>query len=160
MPGDLNKVVTETSSNVDLSLKLAFNASPVTYGGPVAQHEYSILHGYGEVEGSKKVAPGIFVGGSERLKTEIRRSNVKSEEVLFVKGHAAWLPSQLQQEVSKGVWYPVSVSSDFILRYAGAPTTESDNKVDLWADILTCMGDNYAEIAQGHSNRGDRRMMP
>lgn len=160
MAGNLNKVASETRSNVDLSLKLAFNASPVTYGGPVGQQEYSILHGYGEVEGSKKVAPGIFVGGSEKLMTEIRRRNMDSSEVLFVKGHAAWVPNQLAREVSKGVWYPASVSSDFILRYAGAPITESDNKVDLWADILTCLGGKYAEIAKGHSNKGDRRMMP
>jgi len=160
LAGNLNKVVTENRSNVDLSLKLAFNASPVTYGGPVGQQEYSILHGYGEVEGSKKVAPGVFVGGSEKLMTEIRRRNMDPSEVLFVKGHAAWVPNQLAREVSKGVWYPVSVSNDFILRYAGAPTTESDNKVDLWADILTCLGGRYADIAHGHSNKGDRRMMP
>ena len=61
---NLNHIASATKSNVDLSLKLAFNSSPVTYGGPVMQEEYSILHGYGEVEGSKKVAPGVFVGGS------------------------------------------------------------------------------------------------
>lgn len=64
MQGNLLKVATETPSNVDLSLKLAFNTATVSYGGPVLQEEYSILHGYGEVEGSKKIAPGVFVGGS------------------------------------------------------------------------------------------------
>mmetsp|Transcript_6328 Transcript_6328/g.9314 ORF Transcript_6328/g.9314 Transcript_6328/m.9314 type:complete len:377 (-) Transcript_6328:193-1323(-) len=160
LAGTLNKVASETKSNVDLSLKLAFNASPVTYGGPVMQEEYSILHGYGEVEGSKKIVPGIFVGGSEKLMAEIRKNNLEADEALFVKGHAAWVPNQLSREVSKGVWYPASVSSDFILRYAGAPVAEDDNKVDLWADILTALGDNYAEIAVGHSKKGDRRMMP
>lgn len=64
MQGNLLKVASETPSNVDLSLKLAFNTATVSYGGPVLQEEYSILHGYGEVEGSKKIAPGVFVGGS------------------------------------------------------------------------------------------------
>lgn len=160
LTGNLNKIATETEANVDLSLKLAFNSSPVTYGGPVMQEEYSILHGYGEVEGSTKIAPGIFVGGSAELMTEVRKKNMTPSEALFVKGHAAWVPNQLAREVSKSVWYPASVSGDFILRYAGAPIHKGDNTRDLWADILTCIGGKYAEIAKAHSSKGDRRMKP
>jgi len=124
------------------------------------QEEYSILHGFGAVEGSTKVAPGIFVGGSEALMKEVRKHHMYPKQALFVKGHAAWVPKQLSREVAKGVWYPASVSADFILRYAGAPISEGDNPSDLWADILTCMGGNYASIAKKHSKKGDRRMMP
>jgi len=160
MPGKLTKVTSEYPSNVDLSLRLAFNNAAVTYGGPVMQEEYSILHSYGEVEGSKKVAPGVFVGGSEELMNEVRRNNFRPENALFVRGHAAWVPGQLTREATKGVWYPASVSTDFILRYAGAPVFEGDNRDDLWSDILTCMGGRYAEIAKKHAGRGDNRMMP
>merc|ERR1712038_1778018 len=150
----------ETKSNVDLSLKLAFNSASVTWGGPVLQEEYSVLHGYGNVDGSKKVAPGVFVGGSEELMKEVRKRNLHPNDALFVKGHAAWVPNQLSREVSKGVWYPASVSSDFILRYAGAPVQEGDNAHDLWADILTCLGGKHAAIAKTNSSKGDRRMKP
>lgn len=160
LEGNLNKIASETQSNLDLSLKLAFNSSPVTYGGPVMQEEYSILHGYGEVEGSKKVAPGVFVGGSEQLMTEVRKHYMSPDQALFVKGHSAWVPNQLSREVSKGVWYPASVSSDFILRYAGAPLSDDDNPSDLWADILTCMGGKFEAVAKQYSKKGDRRMMP
>lgn len=160
MPGNLLKVASETPSNVDLSLKLAFNTATVSYGGPVMQEEYSILHGYGEVEGSKKVAPGVFVGGSEELMNEVRRHNFHPDQALFVKGHAAWVPGQLSREIAKGVWYPAAVSADFILRYAGAMTRDDDNAEDLWSDILTCMGGRHMEIAEQHSGRGDMRMMP
>ncbi len=160
LSGNLLKIASETESNVDLSLKLAFSDSTVTYGGPVLQEEYSVLHGYGNVDGSKKVAPGIFVGGSEELMQEVRKRNLHPHEALFVKGHAAWVPHQLAREISKGVWYTASCSSDFILRYAGAPVSNDDNKVDLWSDILTCMGGEYADIAKKHAGKGDRRMMP
>lgn len=160
LSGNLLKIASETKSNVDLSLKLAFNSATVTYGGPVLQEEYSVLHGYGNVEGSKKVAPGIFVGGSEELMKEVRKRNLHPNDALFVKGHAAWVPSQLSREISKGVWYTASCSSDFILRYAGAPVEDNDNKADLWSDILTSMGGEYAEIAENHSGKGDMRMMP
>lgn len=160
MSESLNGIAAKTQSNLDLSLKLAFNSAPVTYGGPVMAEEYSILHGYGEVEGATKIAPGIFVGGSEELMKEVRKNHMNPDQALFVKGHAAWVPGQLTREVSKGVWYPASVSNDFILRYAGAPTDDRDNKGDLWADILTCMGDHYKTIANLHSSKGDKRILP
>ena len=160
MPGNFYQVASETPSNVDLSLKLAFDTAAVSYGGPVLPEEYSILHGFGEVEGSKKVAPGVFVGGSEELMNEVRRRHFHPDQALFVKGHAAWVPGQLSREIGKGVWHPASISADFILRYAGAPVREGDNCQDLWSDILTCMGGKYTDVAKVHAGRGDMRMMP
>jgi len=160
LDGNLLKIASEQQTNLDLSLKLAFTSSPVTYGGPVLTEEFAVLHGFGHVEGSKKLAPGVFIGGSEELMTEVRIARFDPRHALFIKGHAAWVSGQLEREIQKGVWYIASASSDFLLRYAGARTTEEDNTSDLWADILDCMGDNYAEIARKHSGRGDRRMMP
>jgi len=161
LPGNLLKVASETVSNVDLSLKLAFNCATVTYGGPVMQEDYSILHGYGEVEGSKKVAPGIFVGGSRELMDEVRSNNFDPHEALFIKGHAAWVPSQLSREINKGVWYTASVSPEFVLRYANASNKDKENQTDdLWYDILTCMGGKFSEIANRFAELGDRRVGP
>jgi putative transcriptional regulator len=157
MNGDLLKVASEQESNLDLSLKLAFTKSPVTYGGPVLSEEFSIVHGFGQVEGSTKLCPGVYVGGSEELMEQVRLHRFDPTKALFVKGHAAWVGHQLQKEIGKGVWYVAAASSDFVLRYAGAPVTDADNKDDLWADILTCMGGQYAEIAAQHQGRGDRR---
>ena len=160
LDGNLLKIASEQQSNLDLSLKLAFTSSPVTYGGPVLTEEFAVLHSFGHVEGSKKLAPGVFIGGSEELMTEVRINRFDPLNALFIKGHAAWVSGQLEREIQKGVWYIASASSDFILRYAGAPMTEEDDAKDLWADILTCMGDDYEEIAQKHGGRGDHRMMP
>jgi len=113
LPGNLLKVASETASHVDLSLKLAFNCATVSYGGPVMQEDYSVLHGYGEVEGSKKVAPGIFVGGSRELMNEVRRNNFDPHETLFVKGHAAWVPSQLSREISMSLVHSVRISRTY-----------------------------------------------
>jgi putative transcriptional regulator len=156
--GDLLTIASEQDVNLDLSLKLAFSSSPVTYGGPVLCEEFSILHGFGQVEGSTKLCPGVYVGGSEELMNEVRINRLDPKKALFVQGHAAWVPDQLSKEISKGVWYTASVSADFILRYAGAPVRDDDNANDLWSDILTCMGDQYADIAKLHQGRGDLRL--
>lgn len=162
LEGDLLKVATEqVDSKLDLSLKLAFSASPVTYGGPVLPDEYSIVHGFGEVDGSTKLCPGVFVGGSEELMNEVRINRFDPRNALFCRGHSAWVPGQLNREIAKGVWYTAAVSSDLILRYAGAPVTEQqDHPHDLWSDILECMGGSYAELAKMHADRGDQRLMP
>ena len=159
-PGNLIKIASETESNIDLSLKMAFSKAPVSYGGPVMQDQFSTLHGFGEVMGSKKVCPGVFVGGSSQLMQEVRRNHLHPTEVLFVKGHAAWVPGQLTREIEKGVWYIAAASADLILRYAGAPVSKDDNASDLWADVLSCMGEKYEDIATTHSGRGDERMLP
>lgn len=158
LEGDLLKIASETSCNLDLSLKLAFGKSPVSYGGPVLPQDFSILHGFGAVEGATKLCPGVFVGGSEELMNEIRINRLSHDNVLFVQGHAAWVPGQLSKEIAKGVWYTAAISSDLILRYAGAENTA--HVQDLWNGVLNCMGGHYAEIAKVHQGRGDRRMLP
>eukprot|EP00526_Cylindrotheca_closterium_P010360 CAMPEP_0113660818 /NCGR_PEP_ID=MMETSP0017_2-20120614/33106_1 /TAXON_ID=2856 /ORGANISM="Cylindrotheca closterium" /LENGTH=402 /DNA_ID=CAMNT_0000575485 /DNA_START=177 /DNA_END=1385 /DNA_ORIENTATION=- /assembly_acc=CAM_ASM_000147 len=159
MQGNLNKVVTnQDNATIDLSLKLAFKPAPVSYGGPVLQDEFAVLHGFGHVEGSKKLAPGVFIGGSEELMNEVRINRFDPRHALFIKGHAAWIPGQLDREIKKDVWYIASVSSDFLLRYAGAPTTKEDDTKDLWKDILSCMGGKYAAVAKKHAGLGDLRM--
>lgn len=145
MDGDLLKIASEQESKLDLSLKLAFPSAPVSYGGPVMPEEFSILHGFGHVEGSTKLCPGVYVGGSEELMNEVRINRFDPRNALFVRGHAAWVPGQLDREIKKGVWYTAAVSSDFVLRYAGAPTTDEDNPQDLWSDILECVGGKYAK---------------
>jgi hypothetical protein len=52
----------------------------------------------------------------------------------------------LNREIAKGVWYTAAISSDLILY--DMPVTEDDNADDLWSDILTCMGNEYAVIAE------------
>uniref|UniRef100_A0A6S8S5M8 Transcriptional regulator n=3 Tax=Ditylum brightwellii TaxID=49249 RepID=A0A6S8S5M8_9STRA len=157
--GNLFKVAQETTSNVDVSLRLAFNVSPVSYGGPVMPEEYSILHTHGYIKDSVRVAPGIYVGGSRELVDEVRRNELNPSDALFVKGHAAWVAGQLRREISKGVWYTASCSEDFILRYV-KPHDNSIRGEDLWTELLTTMGGHFEDIAWKHSGKGDTRMMP
>lgn len=159
-PGNFRKVMNEIS-DVDLSLELAFTNSTVTFGGPVSQDDYCVLHGYGEVDGSKKIVPGVFVGGSRELMHEVRKNNFDPRHALFVKGHASWLQSQLTNEVNKGLWYVASVSTEFMLRYADGDVKDGDNTKDLWSDILTCLGGSYKKVGEEYATKqGDVRVVP
>lgn len=162
LEGNLLKVATENpDSTLALSTKMAFNSARVSFGGPVNQAEYEVLHSYGEVNGAETVAPGVFIGGCDELMQEVRRNNMSPNKALFCKGHAAWVPGQLEREISKGVWYICAASSDLILRYAGAPIEQGDIKDDLWSDVLTCMGGEYVHIAGKYASPGgDIRLKP
>ena len=154
-------VCSEFSAKVDLSQKMAFRESPVTFGGPVAGEEFAVLHSFGEVDGARKLCPGVYLGGSRELMNQVRRGTMDPKKALFAKGHVAWVPGQLMHEVQQGTWYLASASADFILRYAGAEITSDDNPNDLWADILTCMGGYLADIARRHGGKGDfRQVLP
>lgn len=161
LSGTLQQIANSSPSNIDTSLKLAFAPCKVSYGGPVMSQDFSILHNFGAVEGSKKVAPGVFVGGSRELMNEVRLRNFRPEDALFVKGHASWQPGQLEKEIKRGVWYVAAVSSDFILDKVGGGKEEGD----LWFDVLRCMGGKYGRIAERFADGKkvppeSKRMMP
>lgn len=109
--------------------------------------EYSLLHGFGEIHGAKKIAPGVFFGGEHMLANEVMQGRCDPDKALFVKGKCMWYPGRLEAEIESGKWYVASASSDFILRNAGAPRTNENEPNDLWKDILMCMGGYYKDIA-------------
>jgi len=150
LQGNLLKIASENKSNVDLSLKLAFNCAQVFHGGPVMQEDYSVLHSFGRVEGSCEVCPGVFVGGSRELMKEVRQNNFDPHDVFFMKGHCAWVGQQLSREVAKGVWHIASVSPDFILSQEECSHNELNKKQrsTKWADIMKCMGGKYKKISK------------
>lgn len=161
--GDLLSVSAAQHHQLDGSLKFAFATSPVAYGGPISPEVFSVLHGFGEVEGSIKLCPGVYIGGYEELVDEVRIKRLDPKNCLFVQGHASWEPGQLTHEIEQGVWHTAAVSADLILRHAGAKITAEDPLPnDLWGDILYCMGGEYALIAHKHysSQNKDTTFLP
>lgn len=159
--GNLMSICNHRSLTVDLSMKMTFRKSRVSYGGPVMPNEYSVLHSFGEVAGSRKLCCGVYLGGSQELMNQVRMGSMDPCQALFLKGHAAWEGGQLKMEIQQGTWYMAAVSPDLILRYAGAKLTPEDNPHDLWADILTCMGGFHADVARRYGGNGDsKRLMP
>jgi putative transcriptional regulator len=132
------------------SLKDEFADSPTAYGGPMMQEEFSIVHSFGEVEGSMKLCNGVYIGGYEELVDEVKSHRCDPRKCLFVKGHASWGPGQLSDEIAQGVWYAAAASSDLILRLAGGKLSEQDNYDDLWGDLMKLI--NTEENCNSHNH--------
>jgi len=148
-PGGLAEVSTNQGSYLDDKLLHAFPKTDVAYGGNMRMGEYSLLHGFGEVDGAQKIAPGVFFGGENALVSEVMHGHLDPRNALFVKGKCMWYPGRLEAEIQSGKWYVASASSDFLLRNAGARKQGAPN--DLWKDILKCMGGYYADIADKYA---------
>jgi putative transcriptional regulator len=143
------------------NVELAFHDAPVSFGGPLESLEFSLVHSFGRVDNSVELVPGIYVGGSEALANEVLNNQFQTDQALFCKGHAAWVPGRLEHEISKGVWYTAATSPDLIFRYATSNVSNrSYDSTDLWGDILSIMGDKYANKAQAYARQGDVRAMP
>ena len=109
--------------------------------------DFNIIHGFGEVEGSSRLCPGLFVGGYDELMSQVSMSRFDPRSSLFFKGHTAWEQGQLSSEISRGVWHMAAASSDLILNAGTNP--------NLWSDILTSMGGRYADIARDYGPNND-----
>lgn len=113
---------------------------PLYFGGPVQTDTIHFLHTIGEkLEGSKKILPGIYWGGSlEALKLMIETGQVKKEEIRFFAGYSGWEPNQLDDELKGKTWLISQGKKDFAF---------AENPEELWGQVLRTMGSQYAVLA-------------
>jgi len=127
-----------------MSLDQIMNGLPelptrVSVGGPVNSSNLYYLHTLGNsIIDSKEIAKGIFLGGDfERLKDEIAKGNVGSNQVRFFVGYSGWSANQLEEEMAQNSWYVAEAKPEIVMNI------KSDN---LWAEFLESMGPKYAKM--------------
>ncbi len=116
-------------------------SSSVFWGGPVQTNTVHYVHNVGNlIEGSVKVAEGVFWGGDyQKLKFLITSELVLPENIRFFIGYSGWGEGQLAEEMRLGSWVSAEMDANYLFRCA------PDN---LWQNIMTNKGDNFGVIAQ------------
>jgi putative transcriptional regulator len=119
-PGPVS--VSDVLGSVDSDLKDAGERAgvgdlPVLVGGPVQPERLWILFRPGVVAadaaGSVAVCDGLALGGSrELLETLVRTEDAGPYQLLL--GYAGWAPMQVEHEVARGAWVPMSVQTDLV----------------------------------------------
>jgi putative transcriptional regulator len=137
----LSQAERSTATNLDRSIQLAFWYAPVYDGGPMASNHYTTLHGFGHVDGSFPVVPGVFCGGSTAF-----MEGSMTPELVFIRGRTAWTRRQIDRQLRRNQWHIVAVSSELLLQGTDGQMTRN-----LWSDVLVCMGGKYADIAKKHN---------
>ena len=152
--------------NLNRATQMHFWYAPVYDGGPVARQYWETIHGWGHVDGSTQLVPGVFLGGASAFCEE-----GMAPDCVFLQGRTVWTKRQMNRELRRKQWIVASVSSDFLLagtkgvRVVHSPPSNaiktsaaSKNKKNnnLWASVLTSMGGKYAQIVQKHRRRKGR----
>ncbi|KAL0586145.1 hypothetical protein ABG067_004238 [Albugo candida] len=137
---------------VSLDVSSAFGSNPVFCGGPVSSRHAEILHGKSGIGGIdiKSVADTavdsqcdainqVFWGGDlEAAARATPKEEAKASEVVFFKGVSVWIPGQLENELRRGTWIPVSAPVRIALN--------ADRQ--LWSSMLKALGGEFGEWAQ------------
>ncbi|KAL5231021.1 hypothetical protein ABZP36_029797 [Zizania latifolia] len=123
-----------------------FGDSPLFFGGPVDMSMFLVRASDGSrLEGFEEVVPGVRFG----FRTELEKAAVlmssgaiRSQDLRFFVGHAAWDYEQLLSEIRAGYWAVASCSTELIGDAMAADPS------CLWTEVLQLMGGHYSELSQ------------
>ena len=101
--------LTNKSFGKSLHDLIEFNHSkpfPLMDGGPVDRTHLFVLHKRPDlVEGGKKLANGLYLGGNmEQVIEAINTGNIKQQEIQLFIGYCGWDVGELEAEVEEGSW--------------------------------------------------------
>lgn len=131
-------VVVNHPSSVDVANALVGHFGPNTtegviyVGGPVEPTALSMLHDnpiWGDEE--LTIAPGVFIGSSQEAFEEIVRSQDPEKpqnRFRIYSGYAGWQGGQLEGEISRGDWFSIEASDEFVFHH---------NPYDVWDELLS-----------------------
>ncbi|XP_006654417.3 uncharacterized protein LOC102709079 isoform X2 [Oryza brachyantha] len=123
-----------------------FGDSTLFFGGPVDMSMFLVRAAdNSRLKGFEEVIPGIRFGfrtDLEKAAVLMKSGAIRSQDLRFFVGHAAWDYEQLLSEIRAGYWAVASCSTELISdALTGDPSC-------LWTEILQLMGGHYSELSQ------------
>ncbi|CAN6328200.1 unnamed protein product [Urochloa humidicola] len=123
-----------------------FGDSPLFFGGPVDMSMFLVrTNDSSRLKGFEEVIPGICYGfrtDLEKAAILMKSGAIRTQDLRFFVGHAAWDYEQLLGEIKAGYWAVASCSTELISdALTGDPSC-------LWTEILQLMGGQYSELSQ------------
>jgi len=114
---------------------------PVVYnGGPVQPETLHLMHRLPEqLSGGKKIADGIYWGGSfEDLYDLTTGDSYNEADLRLFVGYSGWAPGQLEEEIKEGTWLIANATEDLLFH---------TNYEDVWKQAIALLGKKYAYLA-------------
>jgi putative transcriptional regulator len=124
----------------DLVPEIEVKDLSVYYGGPVHSANLFYLHQLGDlIENSVKICDNIWTSGDFNQIIEfINMGIIDTRRIKFFLGYAGWTENQLTNEFKSNSWIALNLMDEDIF---------SDNKVDLWKDVLNKRGGRMKAIS-------------
>ena len=84
---------------------------------------------------------GLFLGGGADVAEHISSGAAEPESVRWFYKYAGWGPGQLEREIARRVWFPVSCSTDLL-------TTEVQGTGhEMWHGLMEEIGDDFRRVS-------------
>ena len=128
------------SEKSDLVPEIEVKDLSVYYGGPVHSANLFYLHQLGDlIENSVKICDNIWTSGDFNQIIEfINMGIIDTRKIKFFLGYAGWTENQLTNEFKSNSWIALNLLDDDIF---------SENKIDLWKDVLNKRGGRMKAIS-------------
>ncbi len=109
-------------------------------GGPVGTDQLFYIHTLGEkIPRSIEITAGLWWGGDfKKVKSLIRKQEIKQGQIRFFIGYAGWDPRQLETEMKEKSWIITTPVINTIMN----PLTEN-----LWPKVIKSLGGEYTLMA-------------
>ncbi|GMH39461.1 hypothetical protein BSKO_07359 [Bryopsis sp. KO-2023] len=121
----------------------AFADNVLYLGGDVGKSTLHLIHGHGDVEGSREVVSGVYIGGHEDACNFVSEKNFDPQGFKWFGRYCGWAPGQLEEEMRSGVWFTAAASPKVILKSRAA-----DNEAAvMWHEVLQMMGGKFAKLS-------------
>ena len=138
------------STALSKHFEIAKSGQCVLAGGPVEENALLILHNSPDYDQEHDaIVPGVFVGTSpdvfERV-VEATTQDVGSEDDFQFRiyaGYSGWGAGQLEHELSRGDWFTIPASADFVF---------GREPYDVWEDVLRCLHERNRMFSDQPSN--------
>ncbi len=135
----LNRPTRVRVSTAFQSPQIVWSGNPeevIWHGGPVMRESCWMLHepmNMSSRKGTLNIAPDLMVSSSVSSLQELSRN--PPSRLRFIRGIAGWGASQLDREISSGMWLSADFSSRFIF---------NQNHENMWEAVYESMGVNPA----------------
>ena len=109
--------------------------APVYWGGSLRLDSIYYVHSVPALEGSHKIAEGVYWGGNyQQLKMMIEAGEISTDQIKFLAGYSAWDSKQLEEEIKSENWW-VTEGDQY--------STLLEEPTVVWGSVLRKMGHVY-----------------
>ncbi len=120
--------------------EIKFAECPLHFGGPDVTEIVHFLHRVKDLPDATEIMAGIYWGGDINVLVErLNNGSIDIEDIKFFAGHSYWIEGEVEREINNGMWLSCDSLENLIF---------TDETSDLWSDLLSTIGSNYAVLGK------------
>lgn len=117
---------------VEKDIHRLFGHRLLRLGGCMNHDSLHIFHADSDVANSHEVCPGMYTGGLQSAVSRMGNGLTDPSRCALICGSMRWAQGQLDEEIAKGTWLPVSASPELVIDIS----CNDERSRNAWHDVL------------------------